>query len=175
MVGLGALVLTGCGAGPYGHSRSYTPLDEEREAVVGAAEFDPVMADRKPREWQQKSIMFFGIVIRRTDLENGTVDLALSLRRLEGRNLCSSREESSCRTTVSDREHHKLHAVVRPASVEDEGGELSLGPGSLVRVVGSLRPEVSAVDELEVVDATYYRHWPRGYYVTSAKASVMRK
>jgi hypothetical protein len=49
--GLAGLVLCACSsAGPYGYSRAYSALDEEEDAVENATEYDPVMAQRDPRD-----------------------------------------------------------------------------------------------------------------------------
>lgn len=170
-----SLGAAGCGAGEYGHSRTYTPLDVEAAAAEGAVDYDPVMAKRRPGEWQQRKLSVFGVVLGREDLEGGGAVLKLSMRRLEGRNLCESREDSSCRTTVSEHEHERMHARITIDKPEDAEGSLSIGSGSLVRVIGKLDPEPDAEDGKPVLAATYYRHWPRGYYVTSAAARVLRR
>jgi len=164
-----------CGAGEYGHSRTYTALSVEASAADGAVEYDPVMAKRRPEDWQQEKLSVFGIVLGRQDLEGGAVMLKLSMRRLEGRNLCESREDSSCRTTVSEHEHERMHVRVTIANAEDAAGGLSIGGGSLVRVIGTLDAKPNADDGKPVLTATYYRHWPRGYYVTSAASKVLRR
>ena len=160
--------------GQYGFSRAYTPLDEEQEAVVKAKEFDPVMAQRSPDEWQGKPVSLFGIVKNRTAGPGGRADLTLSVRRLEPRNLCDSEDESSCRVTVSDREHAVVHALVK-LSADDDIGKLSVGAGSLLRVVGPISDDVATGDGTPVIRADYYRHWPRNYFVTSADRSHMRR
>lgn len=168
-------LLAACGsAGPYGFSRSYAPLDAEAEAAADAVEYDPVMAQRKPAEWRRKDVMLFGVVKRRTEGPGGAADLALSVRRLEKRNLCETEAEDSCRVTVSDREHALVHAYVH-LDADDEIGKESVGPGSLMRVIGKLGDEVHPDDGASVLHAKYYRHWPRGYYVTTAARAHMRR
>jgi hypothetical protein len=169
------VVAIGCRSpGPYGHARTYTPLDEEKRAVESAREYDPVMAQRSPDQWRGKPVSLFGVVTSRSAGPGGTADLALSLRRLEERNLCDSEDEDSCRVTVSDRQHGVVHVLAKLES-NDDIGQLSVGPGSLLRVVGTIGDELAAADGAAVIRASYYRHWPRNYYVTSADRSHMRR
>jgi len=170
-----ALLLSGCGsAGPYGHSQLYSPLDEETKATNGSVDFDPVMAKRSPEQWKGKTVSLFGVVLARSPGSSGNTEVKLSVRTLEPRNLCDSSDEDSCRVTVSDREYAVVHALLHLAT-EDDIGELSLGPQSLVRVVGALSDDVDPSDGEPIVVAKYYRHWPRGYYVTTAARSLMRR
>lgn len=173
LAGACVLLALGCASGgQWGHSRNYDPLSEEEDATERAVAYDPVMAERRPKEWGTKSVHLFGVVVDRQSGPGGLTDLTLSMRALETRNLCETAEEDSCRVTVSDREHSRLHALVqlRP---EDELGEQAVGAQSLLRLVGKLSPEVSGADGLPVIRASYYRHWPRNYYVTSAARSYM--
>jgi len=170
-----AALTAGChSAGPYGYSRTYTPLDDEKTATQGAKEYDPVMAQRSPSEWKNKPLSVFGVVKARKPGPGGNADLTLSIRTLEPRNLCESNDEESCRVTVSDREQAVLHAMVK-LDDEDDIGNLSVGVGSLLRVVGSLSDSVDPNDGTAVLRATYYRHWPRDYYVTSVDRSHMTR
>ncbi len=164
----------GCSsAGPYGHSRVYSPLPAERTALEDATEYDPVMATRSPEAWQGKAISLFGVVMHRDAGQGGTSQLKLSLRTLEPRNLCEEEAEDSCRVTISDREHAVVHAHVA-LSGDDDLGRYSVGGGSLVRLVGQLTDDFSE-DGTPIIRATYYRHWPRGFYVTTAERDRMRR
>jgi hypothetical protein len=171
-----ALLLSACGsAGPYGHSQVYSPLDEEEKATKGAVDFDPVMAKRAPEQWKGKTISLFGVVLARAPGSAGNAEVKLSVRTLEPRNLCdNANDEDSCRVTVSDHEYAIVHALLHLAT-EDDIGEHSLGPQSLVRVVGTLSDDVDPSDGEPIVVAKYYRHWPRGFYVTTAARSLMRQ
>jgi len=169
------LSLLGChSAGPYGYARNYQPLSAEKSALEGAREFDPVMAERDKEAWKKSTISLFGVVKARTTAKSGGAYLTLSMRTLSPRNLCDDFDEDTCRVTVSEHEHATLHAIVKLAS-EDEVGEHSLGRGSLVRVFGKLTDEVDPDDGASVVRVSYYRHWPRHFYVTTAMASGMTK
>lgn len=168
-------IVAGCHSpGQYGFSRVYSPLSDEESATKGAKEYDPVMAQRSPDEWKGKPVMVFGVVKDRQPGPAGTSDLKLSVRTLETRNLCDTADESSCRVTISDREHAVVHALVKLTG-EDDIGNLSVGAGSLLRVVGPISDSVDADDGSAVVRASFYRHWPRNYYVTTADRSHMRR
>ncbi|HTM46222.1 MAG TPA: hypothetical protein VL137_14780 [Polyangiaceae bacterium] len=164
----------GCASGgQWGHSPSYEPLDEEETALQGSTEYDPVMATRSPEKWKNKPVHLFGIVVGRKPAEGGLADVTLSMRTLEPRNLCEEHEEDSCRVTVSEREHARLHALLKLKSEDDIGPE-SVGSQSLVRIVGVINQSASSADGSPVIQVRYYRHWPRNYYVTTAARSFMR-
>jgi len=170
-----SLVSLAChSAGPYGYARNYQPLSAEQSASEGAREFDPVMAERDKEDWKKGTVSLFGVVKARTSAKSGGAYLTLSMRTLSPRNLCDDFDEDTCRVTVSEHEHATLHAIVKLSS-EDEVGEHSLGKGSLVRVVGQLTDEVDPDDGASVLRVSYYRHWPRHFYVTTAMASGMTK
>jgi len=169
------LILLGChSAGPYGFARSYQPLSAEQDALQGAREFDPVMAERDKDEWKKSTISLFGIVKSRTSAKSGGAYLTLSMRTLSERNLCDDFDEDTCRVTVSEHEHATINAIVKLSS-EDEVGEHSVGKGSLLRVVGKLTDEVDPDNGASVLRVSYYRHWPRHFFVTTAMASGMTK
>jgi hypothetical protein len=169
------LLLTACAsAGPYGHSRTYSPLDEEESFAAGTVEYDPVMAKRSPDQWKGKTVSVFGVVLGRSPGSGGTAEVKLSVRTLEPRNLCDSSDDDSCRVTVGEHEHAVVHALLH-LSAEDDIGERSMGPRSLVRVIGTLTDDVDPSDGEPVLRAKYYRHWPRGYYVTTADRKFMRQ
>jgi hypothetical protein len=164
-----------CGsAGPYGHSRAYSPLDAEEQAASGSERYDPVMARRLPLEWQAKKLDVFGVVLARAEGRDGLADLTLSVRRLAARNLCDTGEEDTCRVTVGDQELARLHALVK-LSQSDMIGQKTLKPQSLVRVIGKLEDHVNKEDGADVLVASYYRHWPAAEYVTEQARSYMRR
>lgn len=170
-----ALGLSGCHSpGMYGYSRTYSPLDAEESATKSAKEYDPVMAQRAPEEWKGKAVSLFGVVKARHPGAAGQADLSLSVRTLEPRNLCDTGDEDTCRVTVGDREHAVVHALAK-LSGDDDIGKLSIGAGSLVRVVGTLSDSVDPNDGSPVVRVTFVRHWPRDFYVTTANRTHMRR
>jgi len=170
-----AVALLACSAGPYGHSPRYAPTSGETEALAGAREYDPVMYPRQPEEWRKGAVSLFGVVTARAAGPGGAANLTLSVRQLEPRNLCeSANDEDSCRVTVSDRDFGVVHVLVKLAG-DDDVGEHSVGAGSLVRIAGRFGENVDPNDGGPVMRATWYRHWPRYYFVTSAARSMMRQ
>jgi hypothetical protein len=174
VVALG-LLLSGCNsAGRWGFSRVYSPASEEEDSAREAREYDPVMIAREPESFRGAMLSVFGIVTERAQGKGGFAYLTLSMRTLAERNLCESADEQTCRVTVSDREHAVVHASVKLAPGDDIGPE-SLQVGALVRVIGKLTDNVDGTDGMPVLAASYYRHWPRNYFVTTASAPHMRR
>jgi hypothetical protein len=169
------LFALGCHSpGPWGHSKIYSPTGVERGAVGGASEFDPRAFERSPEKWRDRPVWLFGIVTNRGVGPGGAAYLAVSIRSLQLRNLCEREDEDTCRVTVSEREHGTVKVLVN-LSGEDDRGELSVGPGSLVRVVGTIGQDADPVEGTPILRATFYRHWPRGYFVTTKAAAVLRR
>jgi hypothetical protein len=170
------LLLSACsGAGPYDHAVKYVPLSGEETIEKGSREYDPVMAQRDRDEWARGTVNLFGVVIARSPGPQGAAYLTLSVRRLEPRNLCEyATDESSCRTTVSDRDFGVIHALV-VLQPEDDVGQHSVGKGSLVRIIGKLQQDPDPSDGSPVLRPAFYRHWPRYFYVTRAAAVTMRQ
>jgi len=170
------LALSSCrSAGPYGYAAIYAPTSDETKAVTDAREYDPVMYAREPEKWRKSTSTLFGVVTSRAPGPGGAAFLTLSVRKLETRNLCSNaNDEDTCRVTVSDRDFGIVHALValRP---EDDMGERSAGVGSLLRVAGTFGEDVDPSDGAPVLRTTFYRHWPRYFYVTKGKADLMRQ
>jgi hypothetical protein len=101
--------------------------------------------------------------------------VTLSVRHLEPRNLCEyTDDESSCRTTVSDHDFGLVHAHILLRH-DDDIGEHSVGTGSLLRVVGPLADDSDPSDGSPIIRPTFYRHWPRYFFVTRSAAAVMRQ
>ena len=167
------LLLLGChSAGPYGYSRTYQPLSAEDSAAEGAREYDPVMAERDKEAWKKGSVSLFGVVKSRAAAKDGGAYVLLSMRTLSDRNLCDEFDEDTCRVTVSEHEHATLHATLKLSS-EDDIGQYSVGKGSLLRVIGKLTDEVDPDDGTPVLRVSYYRHWPRNFFVTTASRPDM--
>lgn len=171
-----AIVVAGCrGAGNYSYAPKYVATAEEESALTGAKEYDPVMYQREPEVWRKSPSTLFGVVRGRTPGPGGNAHLVLSVRRLEPRNLCSnSNDEDTCRVTVTDRDFGTMHALIK-LRPEDDVGEKSVGVGSLVRIVGQLGEDVDPNDGAPIIRASFYRHWPRYFYVTSQRSDLMRQ
>ncbi|HEY4013389.1 MAG TPA: hypothetical protein VGM06_08630 [Polyangiaceae bacterium] len=175
-IGLVALsfLAASCGAGAYGHSPHYVALSDEAAAADGAREYDPVMAERQPDQWHKGKVSLFGVVQKREPGPGGQAKLTLLVRRLEPRNLCENEnDDDSCRVTVSDKDFGVVGALVSLHG-DDDVGPRSVGPRSLLRIVGTIGQDVSPTGAA-VVHATYYRHWPAFTYVTRASATEMRQ
>src|SRR5260221_14686058 len=121
------------------------------------------MSRRQPEEGAKKQVSVFGIAVEGTDGAKGALALVVTVRILENRNLCEDASEDSCRTTVSEHEFDRMRVSIKNATPDDELGEHSIGVGSLVRVVGKVEKGEGGL----VLDAGYYRHWPRGFFVTT--------
>lgn len=170
-----SLGLAGCNsAGRWGFSKTYTPADEEEGPAENARDYDPVMVAREPESFRGAALSVFGVVKEKTQEKGGFSYLTLSVRTLSERNLCDTADDTTCRVTVSDREHAVVHANVKLLPGDDIGPE-SLQVGALVRVIGKLSDNVDGTDGMPVIVASYYRHWPRNYYVTTAAAEHMRR
>jgi hypothetical protein len=169
------VIIASCGGGQYGHSVTYVQLGDEEKATKLAKEYDPVMFPRQPEQWRGKAVALFGVVTTRAAGTGGSANLTLSVRRLEPRNACDSHaDEETCRVTVSDTDFGLVHALVLPKG-DDDVGEHSMGGGSLVRLVGTFGEDVDPNDGAPIMHVTYYRHWPRGFYVTKAATQQMRQ
>jgi hypothetical protein len=161
-------------AGPYGHAPKYVELDDETTAAAGAREYDPVMVQRQPDDWRKGKVVLFGVVDSRAAGPGGQAMVKLSVRTLEPRNLCELvSDDDSCRVTVSDKDFGVVWALV-PVRGDDDTGPRSVGQRSLLRIVGTVGQDVGP-DGALIVHASYYRHWPSGYYVTHAAAQFMHQ
>ncbi|MEM6960041.1 MAG: hypothetical protein AAF411_22615 [Myxococcota bacterium] len=162
-------LLSACGgAGAFGFSPEYEPLGAEEDAVEGTTEVGYEDVRRRPGDYAANTIAWFGMV---TAVRPGEFDL--TFRTLAPRNLCFDETDSSCRVTVSERAGgpFTVRMAIRP---EDQDGRDRLWQGSLVRVVGVPQAELSEEGAV-VIDGRYYRHWPRGAFVTTAARGSMRR
>ena len=169
------LLAGGCAsAGRYGYARTYVPLDDEATWATRAEEpvYDEVR--RAPEPYRGRVVSFFGIVRAVGREGGGPWRLGLQVRIHQERHLCEEDTENSCRVTVSARDGGPFTAVVA-LRAEDLDGENRLQTNSLVRVFGTVTPGEYDADGGPVVQVQYYRHWPRGQYVTTASAELMRR
>lgn len=167
------LALSCRSAGPYGYSRVYTPTSDEAQAVKGKPELDPRSVQRSPDQ-RRRAFWAFGVVTHRSAGAGGAAYVALSLRALQPQNRCESRDEDTCRVTVSDRETSRAHALVT-LTAEDDLGERSVALGSLLRVVGGVAEDVDPNDGSTILRASFYRHWPRGFYTATQSGAAARR
>ncbi|HMI83614.1 MAG TPA: hypothetical protein VK550_05935 [Polyangiaceae bacterium] len=168
-----ALTLSCRSAGPYGYSRVYAPTRDEAQAVTGKSELDARGLQRSPDQ-RNRAYWAFGVVTHRSTGPGGAAYVALSLRTLLPQNQCKSPDEDTCRVTVTDRETGRAHALVT-LTADDDLGEHSVALGSLLRVVGTVAEDVDPTDGSAILRATFYRHWPRGFYSAGPSASPATK
>lgn len=174
LAGLLACLLASChGAGPYGYARTYEPLLSERTHFDDAQEQPYEQVKRAPYDYKQTEIAWFGVVDDVTQLPDGRSQVVLGIRTQQARNLCRDEYQDSCRMTVSETSPGKFVARIALSEAEKTGKE-RVGEGSLLKVYG--RP-TGDYDERgdPVLEATYHRHWPRGYFVTTAQRGAMRR
>lgn len=177
---VGSLILAsalggGCGGGRYGYARTYTYLPGEEQYARRASEeaiYDEVR--RMPDRFANRTISWFGTVTNVEARPNGDARISMQLRTHQERHLCEDETEGSCRVTVSDQAGGPFTAIVR-LSPEDTTGENRVQPLSLLRVYGTLVPGEYDAEGGPILRAQYYRHWPRGQYVTTAAAANWRR
>lgn len=162
------------GSGPYNFAREYAPLKAERDHYQKTEQqiaYEDVQRD--PNGFTKSEVGWFGVVTSYSDLSDGRQRLGLSMRTHQPRHLCGSEQESSCRVTVSDRSMGSFVMDVS-LSAEEKNGKDRVWIGSLLKVYGTPTGEFD--DEGgPVVKPLYYRHFPRGTYVTTAQRAAMRR
>jgi hypothetical protein len=176
VLGLGVALGSGlgCGGNPYGYAPEYVPLSEEEpygERGLALAYED---VRRDPLKYKDKLVAWFGVV---KDVQpvpgEDQVRVALDLRFHQERHLCTDQFDDSCRVTISEKEGGPFSAVVTLRS-EDREGRDRVTSGSLLKVYG--KPLADYDDRGGPLLATeYYRHWPLGTYVNTARATNMRR
>ena len=167
------LALGGCGANPYGFSRSYETLSDEEDFAEGAEEAVYEDVRRDPARFRERRLAWFGVVTGVEAGSGGATLVHLTHRSHQERHLCADETDASCRVTVAERASGPWSATLslRP---EDTVGTDRVWTGSLLRVIGAPTGEFDA-EGGPVLAAAYYRHWPRGAYVTTADRARMRR
>lgn len=169
-----SLCFLGCGGGQYGHTREYVTTSEEDDYAEAAAEVSYEEVRRDPAAFRSQTIGWFGVVTAvELDAATGNARVAMTQRIHQERHLCTDERESSCRVTVSERANGPFTASVtlRP---EDRDGEGHVWIGSLLKIYGSPDGEFDAQGG-PVISTRYYRHWPRGAFVTTGARDRMRQ
>lgn len=168
------MFLLGCGAGTYGYAHRYEPLGEERSYLDRSTDvsYEEV---RRTRPEAQRMVGWFGVVLEPPQIErDGSARVLLSLRAHQERHLCSTSSSDTCRVTVSAREIGRFWALM-PTRPEDRDGQRRLWVGSLVRVYGTAVETPEGPENIPILQAEWYRHWPVHHYVTTASAGSMRR
>ena len=170
---LGLCWFAGCGGGSYGFSRTYQPLAGEQRHFDQARQLTYQDLVREPNAYKTVEVGWFGVVNELRNLSDGRTRLLLTLRSHQARHLCADESKSSCRVTISEAGLGTFSADLKLKASELEGQE-RVWHGSLLKIYGMPTGEYSE-ETGPVLEVTYYRHWPRGYYVTTAQRSAMRR
>jgi hypothetical protein len=173
IVPLIAACLFGCGGNPYGYAPEYAPLSDEDPYYDKGVEMSYEEVRRDPLGNQAQTIAWFGTV---TDVQpgaSGQSKVAMDLRFHQERHLCTDQFDDSCRVTISQKTGGPFSALItlRP---EDRDGRDRLYAGSLVKIYGQVTTDYDDRGG-PIIKAAYYRHWPRGQYVTTGRAVNMRR
>lgn len=181
MIGLRIAALTlllslaaGCGgAGPYGFSRHYVALDAEEEHFESVTPATHEDVRRDADNYRENTLGWFGMVVAVDVDASGVGTITMTHRTLAPRNICEDATEASCRVTVSGRAGGRFVARVqlRP---EDVAGQDRLWMGSLVKIYGTPTGDVDEHDG-PLLETHFYRHWPRGTFVTTGARGNMRR
>ena len=75
---------------------------------------------------------------------------------------------------MSERDGGAFTAVVR-LRPDEATGENRVQANGLLRVFGTVTAGEYDADGGPVLHVAYYRHWPRGQYVTTAASALMRR
>ena len=172
--GLLLVSLAACASDPHGYAPQYVPSPDEEPFYEEAATPSYEEVRRDPAAYEGQRIAWFGVVTGASPAgSSGDARLALTHRFHQQRHLCADQSDSSCRVTVSARAGGPFTALVR-LHPEDATGPNRLYAGSLVKIYARVTSEY---DERggPVFRAEYYRHWPRGTYVTTDSAPNMRR
>jgi len=172
--GLLLLAVLGCGGNPYGYARYYEPADDEETYAAQAVE--PTYTDvlRDPGGYGSLLIGWFGVVREVVPQEDGSVLIRMSQRPHVERHLCSSRSDSSCRVTVSERDAGPFAVRLRLHTGSDTEGENRVQRESLLKIYGRPSGDYDSTGG-PFLSVDFYRHWPRGQYLDTTAQSVMRR
>jgi hypothetical protein len=166
--------LAACGSGgQYGYTRTYEPLLAEQGHFQQAQELPYEQVKTAPYDFKETEVAWFGVVESMSELPDDQTQLKLAVRVHQARHLCRDEYEDSCRITVSQTSTGSF--VVRlKLGAKEKSGQERVWLGSLLKIYG--RPTGDFDDKGDpVLEVTYYRHWPRGYYVTTAQRSAMKR
>jgi hypothetical protein len=181
---LGALAAAGCGAGQYGFSKIYKPLDDEKAYDAASTEYVYEDVNSDPAAYEGKQIAWFGKVKSVVATDDGRYRIALAHHQHQPRHLCDSDADDSCRVTVHKESAGQFSALVKLRPEDTVPGLDKVQPGSLMRVFGTVRCRLNDEEKQEcdhdesggvLLDAVYYRQWPARYFVTTAASGEMRR
>ena len=163
-----------CGGNPYGYGPFYAPLSQEQPYLEKGVDQSYEEVRRDPSGHQKELIAWFGVV---DDVQkvgsSDQVRAAMSLHFHRERHLCTDQFDSSCRVTISDKAGGPF-SVLLSLKPEDRDGRDRVYAGSLLKIYGHVTTEYDDRGG-PIIKADYYRHWPRGMYVTTGRAGNMRR
>lgn len=168
-----AALVSACGAaGQYGHSRSYVALSSERDWEGRAQDSVHDEVRRMPDLYQGRTLSGGG-----DRGGGGARGRALAAGDAAAHAPGPSPLRRRVRVELSgDGEPARRRAFHGACSSARRirPGSTGVQPNSLVRVYGTLRTGEYDVNGGPVLRAEYYRHWPRGEYVTTGSAGSWR-
>ncbi len=157
----------------YNFARSYEPLRAEKghHRAAQAVPYEDVKRD--PNGFKDTELGWFGVVREIGELGDGRTRLSLALHAHQARHLCREPAASSCRLTIAERPlgSFTVELALQP---EEKQGRDRVWVGSLLKIYGHPSGEY-AEDGGPILNVTYYRHWPRGTFVTTADRASMRR
>jgi len=176
--------VAGCGAGPYGFSRYYEPIKQEKSYHEKAQTFTSGAVTSRPQDYTDKLIGWFGIVEKVEATKDGHHLVRLSYHAHKSRHLCETEVSSSCRVTVHYKSTGGFSALLDLRPEDMIPGLDKVQPGTLMRVFGKVQCE--RIDRGKhrcerdeqgnvLLKGEYYRQWPARYYRTTRTANRMRR
>jgi hypothetical protein len=171
---LALTLLSACGGNPYGYAPQYLPLSEEEPYLEKGLEQSYEEVRRDPSGHQQELVAWFGLVddVQKVGAK-GEVRVAMTLHFHQDRHLCTDQFDGSCRVTISDKAGGPFSALIMLKPSEREGRD-RVYAGSLLKIYGHVTTEYDDRGG-PILKADYYRHWPHGTYVTTIRATNMRR
>jgi hypothetical protein len=170
---LSALCVSACGGNQYGFSRTYEPLISERAHLEKAQELPLEDVRKAPYDFKNVEVAWFGVVQSIHELEGGRTELNLAGRVHQARHLCKDEYADSCRMTVSESSPGNFVARLK-LNADERTGKERVWVGSLLKIYGTPTGDYDERGDV-IVDTSYHRHWPRGYYVTTAQRGAMTR
>ncbi|HJL16999.1 MAG TPA: hypothetical protein RMH99_15145 [Sandaracinaceae bacterium LLY-WYZ-13_1] len=173
---LALAAVAGCGGGRYGYSRTYSTWGDEGRYYDREVDLTYEEIRRFPDRHADELLGWFGTVeeIESLDRETGEARLRLQLRPHQERHLCADETEGSCRVTVAQRPIGPFTVLVTLRPEELQEGRERLWTGSLLKVYGHVM-DAGDDESGPIIQAEWYRHWPHGFFVTTAARGSMRR
>lgn len=179
-----ALLLSACGANPYGFSRSYVVNDDEKIYDQQSRSYTYGAVTAKPHDYIDQTIAWFGIVEEIQPTRDGRYLIRLAHHKHKERHLCNGETESTCRVTVNTGSSGGFSTVIELTPEDILPNVDKLRKGSLLRVFGKVNCKENDAEEMIcdrdekggiLFEGVFYRHWPPRYYVTTRAAGQMRR